>query len=170
MTQKGKNLTRRQMANRRAKGIRLLEAGEMTQIQIAQHLGISEAAVSIWKKKLTEEGPQALQLHKATGRPPKLGKSEIQRMIEILRKGISNAGIRKDYWTEEEIWELIQHEFGQKFNHNYIYQLLNDIGWRMEKPDPRVIVIEENIKLNGIIPKYQRLIKFRVIGRKSIRK
>ncbi len=127
----------------------------MTQIQIAQHLGISEAAVSIWKKKLTEEGPQALKLHKATGRPPKLGKSEMQRMIEILRKGTSDAGIRKEFWSEKEIWKLIQQEFGQYYNHNYIYQLLNELGWSIEKLDPREIVIEENIELTGLFRNFK---------------
>ena len=157
------------MANRRAEGIRLLQAGEMTQVQIARHLKITEAAVSMWKKKLTEEGPQALKLHKATGRPTKLGKSEMQRMVEILNNGTRAVGFRTEFWTEEQVWELIQQEFGQKFNHNYIYQLLKDLGWRIEKPDPRVIVLEEMRSYDGIIGKFRRSIKFRVIGRKNIR-
>jgi predicted transcriptional regulator len=43
-----KKLTRSQMADRRAEGVRLLEAGEMTQVQIARYLGVSEAAVSAY--------------------------------------------------------------------------------------------------------------------------
>jgi DNA-directed RNA polymerase specialized sigma subunit len=61
MTWQPKKLTREQMAERRAEGVQLLQAGEMTQAQIARELGVSEAAVSRWKKKLAEGGPQALQ-------------------------------------------------------------------------------------------------------------
>lgn len=42
------------MAERRAEGVRLLEGGEMSQAQIARYLGVSEAAVSQWKRKLEE--------------------------------------------------------------------------------------------------------------------
>ena len=62
MTWQPKNLTREQMAERRAEGVRMLQVGEMTQAQIARHLGVSEAAVSVWKKKLDQSGPEACKL------------------------------------------------------------------------------------------------------------
>jgi len=65
MTWQPEKLTREQMAERRAEGIHLLEAGEMSQAQIARHLGVSEAAISKWKKVLEESGPAALQARKA---------------------------------------------------------------------------------------------------------
>jgi transposase len=142
----------------------------MTQIQIAQHLGITEAAVSMWKKKLTEEGPQALKLHKATGRPPKLGKSEMQRMLEILNKGTRAAGFLTEFWNQGQVRKLIQQEFGEYYNHSSIYQLLKELGWRIEKPDLRVIVLKESISYDNIIMKFRRSIKFRVIGRKNNRR
>jgi transposase len=59
------------MAERRAEGVRLLQAGEMNQTQIAQHLGVSEVAVSQWKRKLEQAGPDALQPRTTSGRPSK---------------------------------------------------------------------------------------------------
>jgi len=59
------------MADQREEAVRLLQAGELRQVQIARQLGVTEAAVSKWRKKLEEEGPDALELHKATGRPPR---------------------------------------------------------------------------------------------------
>lgn len=44
-------------AERRAEGVRLLQAGELTQAQIARELGVTEAAVSRWEKKLDQGGP-----------------------------------------------------------------------------------------------------------------
>lgn len=55
MTWQPKKLTREQQAERRAEAVRLLEAGEMKQVEIAQHLGVTEAAVSKWKRQLAEE-------------------------------------------------------------------------------------------------------------------
>ena len=45
----------------------MLEAGEMSQVQIARVLGVSEAAVSKWNKELQENGLHARELRKATG-------------------------------------------------------------------------------------------------------
>ena len=39
---------------RREKGIRMLQAGK-SQIEIARKLGVSEAAVSVWKKQIDED-------------------------------------------------------------------------------------------------------------------
>ena len=57
-----KELTREQQAERRAEAVRLLEAGEMKQVEIARYLGATEAAVSKWKKQLAKGGPEALRL------------------------------------------------------------------------------------------------------------
>jgi transposase-like protein len=67
-----KNLTREPLAERRAEAVRTLEEGEMRQVEIARYLGVIEPAVSKWKRQLAEERAQVLQLHKATGRSPKL--------------------------------------------------------------------------------------------------
>ena len=42
------------MAERRAEGVRLLQAREMSQAQIARNLGVSEATISKWKQVLEE--------------------------------------------------------------------------------------------------------------------
>jgi transposase len=57
MTWQPKNLTREQ-AERRAEAVRLLKAGEMKEVKIAHYLVVTEAAVSKWKRKFAEEGPE----------------------------------------------------------------------------------------------------------------
>jgi transposase len=52
MIWKPKKLTREQMAERRKEGVRLLEQGKKSQAEIARNLGVSEAAVRMWQKKL----------------------------------------------------------------------------------------------------------------------
>jgi transposase len=85
MSWQPKKLTRAQLAERRAEAVRLLEKGEMKQVEIARELGVTEAAVSKWKRCLEERGVQALGLRKTSGRPPWLSAADKQ----ILRPGQS---------------------------------------------------------------------------------
>ena len=108
------------MAERRAEGVRLLEAGEMTQVEIARHLGVSEAGVSKWKKQLVEEGPQALQARKTTGRPPKLDEVAKAELVKKLEEGAIAAGFPTEQWTQARVKQLIKREFGVVYHQNYI--------------------------------------------------
>ena len=145
MTWQPKNLTREQMAERRAEAVRLLEAGEMKQVEIARHLGVTEAAVSKWKRQLTEEGAQALQLHKASGRPPKLDEKARQALVEKLKAGAIKAGFPTEQWTQARVKQVIEREFGVVYHQNYISRFLDDLGWSVQKPDPRAIERDEEL-------------------------
>ena len=133
------------MAERRAEGGRLLEAGEMTQVEIARHLGVSEAAVSKWKKQLVEEGPQALQARKTTGRPPKLDEVAKAELVKKLEEGAIAAGFPTEQWTQARVKQLIKREFGVVYHQNYISRLLDDLGWSVQKVDPRAMEQDEEL-------------------------
>lgn len=145
MTWQPKKLTREQLAERRAEAIRLLEAGEMKQVEIARHLGVTEAAVSKWKRQLAEEGPQALQQRKATGRPPKLDTAAKQALIKKLEEGAIAAGFPTEQWTQARVKRVIEREFGVSYHQNYISRLLDDLGWSVQKPDARAIERDEDL-------------------------
>jgi transposase len=145
MTWQPKKLTREQMAERRAEGMRLLQAGEMKQVEIARHLGVTEAAVSKWKKQLAEEGPQALQLRKATGRPPKLDETARQALVKKLEEGAMAAGFPTEQWTQARVKKVIEREFGVSYHQNYISRLLDDLGWSVQKPDSRAMERDEDL-------------------------
>jgi transposase len=145
MTWQPKKLTREQLAERRAEAIRLLEAGEMRQVEIARHLGVTEAAVSKWKRQLAEEGPQALRLRKATGRPPKLDEAAKQALVKKLEEGAVAAGFPTEQWTQARVKEVIEREFRVRYHRNYISRLLNDLGWSVQKPDSRAIERDEEL-------------------------
>src|SRR4030066_241392 len=145
MTWQPKNLTREQLAERRAEAVRLLEAGEMKQVESARHLGVTEAAVSKWKRQLAEEGPQALQLRKATGRPPKLAEGAKQALVKKLEEGAVAAGFPTEQWTQARVKKVIEREFGARYHQNYISRLLDDLGWSVQKPDTRAIERDEDL-------------------------
>jgi len=133
------------MAERRAEGVRLLEAGAMTQVEIARHLGVTEAAVSKWKKQLVEEGPQALQAQKATGRPPKLDEATKAELVKKLEEGAIAAGFPTEQWTQARVKQLIKREFDVVYHQNYISRLLDDLGWSVQKVDPRAMERDEEL-------------------------
>ena len=145
MTWQPKNLTREQLAERRAEAVRLLEAGEMKQVEIARHLGVTEAVVSKWKRQLGEEGPQALQQRKATGRPPKLDETAKQALVKKLEEGAVAAGFPTEQWTQARVKMMIEREFGVRYHQNYISRLLDNLDWSVQKPDSRAIERDEDL-------------------------
>ncbi len=147
------------MAERRAEGVRMLQSGETTQAQIARHLGVTEAAVSKWKKKLMEKGPDALESHTATGRPPKLDEQAKQRLVEKLKKGAIAAGYSTEQWTQARVKRVIQQDFGVSYHQNYISRLLGDLGWSVQKPDPRALERDEELILAWLQQDWPRIKK-----------
>jgi len=129
-------LTRQQMAARREEAVRLLQTGELRQVQIARRLGVTEAAVSRWRKKLEEEGPDSLELHKAPGRPPKLKNDEKLELISKLKKGAKASGFETDQWDLEKVNDVIHKDYGIKYSQHYLYEIFARTGWRMPKLGP----------------------------------
>ena len=145
MTWQPKKLTREQQAERRAEAVRLLEAGEMKQVEIARYLGVTEAAVSKWKKQLDEGGPEVLRLRKSSGRPAKLDQAAKQELVQKLEKGAQAAGYPTEQWTQARVKKVIEREFGVSYHQNYISRLLDDLGWSVQKPEARAIERDEEL-------------------------
>jgi transposase len=145
MTWQPKKLTREQMGERRAEGVVLLQSGKMSQVQIAQHLGVSEATISKWKKVLEESGPAALQARKASGRPPKLSTAQKEQLVEKLKQGALAAGFPTEQWTQARIKKVIEQEFSVRYHRDYISRLLKGLGWSVQKLDTRAIERDEEM-------------------------
>jgi transposase len=147
------------MAERRAEGVRLLEAGEKSQVQIARELGVSEAAVSMWNKKLQEKGPQALEARKASGRPAKLSQADKQKLEEKLKQGALTAGFPTEQWTQARVKKVIEQEFGVVYHRDYISRVLDAMGWSVQKPDSRAIERDEELILAWLKRDWPRIKK-----------
>ena len=131
------------MAERRTEGARLLAKGKMSQAEIARHLGVTEAAVSKWKKQLDAHGTEALRSRKATGRPPRLNQQQKQLLVEKLEAGARTAGFPTEQWTQARVLQVIEQEFGVHYHPNYISRLLHDLGWSVQKPETRALERDE---------------------------
>jgi transposase len=145
----------------------MLEAGEMAQVQIARALGVSEAAVSKWNKELGRNSLHALEMHKATGRPPKLNQEAKKQLAEKLKQGAIVAGFPTEQWTQARVKKVIEQEFGVVYHQNYISRLLKEMGWSVQKPDPRAIERDEELILAWLKQDWPRIKKSAAAQRRN---
>ena len=155
------------MAERRAEGVRLLQAGEMSQAQIARHLGVSETTISKWKKVLEQKGPAGLQARKASGRPPKLSATDKRQLVEKLEQGALAAGFATEQWTQARVQKVIEQEFGVHYHRDYISRLLHGLGWSVQKMDPRAIERDEELIQAWLSQDWPRIKKSAVARRRA---
>jgi transposase len=133
------------MAERRTEGVCLLEKGKKSQAEIARTLGVSEAAVSVWAKKLREYGKEGLKTRKASGRPANLTPSDKTKLLERMKAGAMAAGFETERWTQARVQALIEKEFGVYYHQNYISRLLHDLGWSVQQPETRAMERDEEL-------------------------
>jgi transposase len=145
MTWTPKHLTRRQMAERRMEGVRLLERGKKSQAAIARGLGVSEAAVCVWKKKLKQHGREGLALKKASGRPARLTPANKAKLLKMLDAGATAAGFETERWTQARVQQVIEKKFGIRYHQNYLSRLLHDLGGSVQKPETRALERDEEL-------------------------
>ncbi len=115
------------MEERRLAGARMLREGRR-QSEIARELGVSEAAVSQWKRELEENGTGALRANPATGRPSKLDPMQRAQLRRYLQQGARSAGYASDQWTQSRVQQLIQRQFGVWYHPNYVGRLMAQLG------------------------------------------
>lgn len=123
----------------------MLKEGVKSQAEIARHLGVTEAAVSKWKKKLEEEGEKGLEAKQATGRPAKLDKEQKIDLVRKLKEGAMANGFATEQWTQARVKELTEKTYGVSYNRNYVGRLLHQLGWSVQKPDPRAMERDEDL-------------------------
>src|SRR5437868_925878 len=70
-----------------------------TQARIAEALGSSQAAVSLWLHRAQLGGLAALRRQPGSGRPPLLSGDQLSELAEWLTQPASLFGFRGDVWT-----------------------------------------------------------------------
>jgi len=137
MAWKPTTLSRAQMEERRLEGGHLLKQSNLSQAQIAQHLGVSRAAVSQWAHRLRTGGLRRLHQRVSTGRPAKLTAAQKQAVLRQLKRGALAAGFPTDRWTLGRLQQLIERDFGVEYHVNYLSRLLGQLDWTPQYPMPR---------------------------------
>jgi len=138
-------LTREQMEERRLEGGRLLQAGKLSQAEIARHLGVTRATVQVWKKRLARGGLRQLRQRRGGGRHAKLSLQQKKELLRHLKRGAQQAGYPTDRWTLPRIAAVIRRQFGVTYHPKYIGRLMRTVGWTPQVPLPRAVERDEDL-------------------------
>jgi transposase len=114
-----------------------------TQRQIAEALGVSEAAVSQWVKRARQGGPQALRHHPPSGAPRRLAAEQLARLPDLLHRGPEAYGFRGQVWTRGRVAAVLRLEFGVSYHPVHVGRLLKAIRWSPQKPARRACQRDE---------------------------
>ena len=128
------NLTPEQKEERRLAAATLLEAADLSQAQIARHLGVSRRTVSIWARQFTQGGKEALCRRMHSGRKPRLDAKQWQQVLDRLRQGAKAAGFPTERWTLARIQSLLAEQFGVHYNAHYLSECLRRLDWSVQEP------------------------------------
>jgi transposase len=131
------HLTSEQMEERRLVAATLLRQGQLSQAEIARHVGVSRASVCRWAATLTQEGPRGLEARPIPGPSPRLDEKAWTRLGRLLDRGAVAAGFATERWTLERIAVLIEREFGVHYHPRYLERPLKAHGFSVQRPATR---------------------------------
>src|SRR3954466_3159031 len=131
------HLTSEQMEERRQVAATLLRQGQLSQADIARHVGVSRASVCRWAATLAQEGPRGLAARPIPGPSPRLDEKAWTRLGRLLDRGAVAAGFATERWTLERIAVLIEREFGVHYHSRYLERPLKAHGFSVQRPATR---------------------------------
>jgi transposase len=146
MTWIPKQLTRKQIEERRLAGGKLLKEGRLSKAQIAHKLGVSRAAVTYWARRKRFGGLRRLQSRKSSGRPPKLTPQQQRILLGYLKRGALRADFPTDRWTLRRIQHVIKKEFDIAYHPNYLSRFLRNLGWTADFRKPLTLLISAHLR------------------------
>lgn len=134
-----KHLTAQQLEERRLAAGQLLQRGQLSQVEVARQVGVSEASVSRWARRLRETGGmmRGLKARPRTGRPSKLSAEEWQQVAGLVQAGARTCGFATERWTLTRVASLIHRTFGVRYHPNYLAERLHRLGLSPQQPRTR---------------------------------
>ena len=134
-----------QLEARRLVAVPLLREGRSL-TSIAGTLGCHPSSVMRWRDAWEALGEAGLKAKPAPGRPPRLTRRQLDRLVRVLLKGAMAQGYRTELWTTQRIADVIQKEFGVRYHRDHVGRLMRRLDWSVQKPDRRALERnEENI-------------------------
>ena len=94
---------------------------------------VSQKSVYTWLHALLADGLDSLHYRTSPGRPPRLTKTQKQRLVDVVRAGPIEAGFVTECWTSLLVQQWIEREFGILYNRHYVCELLRNLGFSYQK-------------------------------------
>lgn len=103
-------------------------------VEIAEALGVSPAAVCQWLTAATAQGEAGLRARSRQGQGRRLSDEQLQRLPSLLQQGAEAHGFLGAVWTCRRIGQLIQREFGVVYHPGYVSRLMRRLKWTYQTP------------------------------------
>src|SRR2546423_8451721 len=130
------SLNRDEMEKRRLEAVKDLQQG-LTQSSVARKFFVSRTTASRWNRALQQKGVDALRKRRASGRPSRLSREQLQLIPTIFAQGAVLHGFPEDRWTTARLAAVIEARFGVHYDHDHVGRLMQKLGLR--EPKRRVI-------------------------------
>jgi transposase len=111
--------------------------------RIAEALGVSPSAVSVWLTTARAHGPAVLRSHPRLGAPARLSVAQLALLPDFLWHGAEAYGFRGELWTCGRVQRVLLEEFGVAYHTGHVSRLLKDLGWTPQVPISRAIQRDE---------------------------
>src|ERR1700686_2184426 len=108
-------LNRDEMESRRLLAAQDLLTG-LTQSSVARKFGVSRTTASRWNRALQQRGVESLRKRRATGRPSRLGREQLQLIPDIFAQGAMIHGFPDNRWTTARLATVIEARFGVHYD------------------------------------------------------
>jgi len=118
---------------RRDRALELLHAGWLAR-EVAEAVGVSEAAVSQWASMERKEGSAAWLRHVRPGRPPKLTPEQLAMIPSFLLHGAEAYGFYGDVWTRARVGAVIERELNVTYSQRQVGRILQRLDWTLHTP------------------------------------
>ncbi|MCX4784245.1 winged helix-turn-helix domain-containing protein [Streptomyces sp. NBC_01264] len=125
------------LERRRLQAADLFEQG-MRQSKVAQMLGVTPQAVSLWRRAWAEGGRRAL-LSRGPGGSSYLSAEQERELEGLLRAGPTAYGWEDQRWTLARVGVLIEERFKVRYEVSGVWRLLDRLGWSWQVPKVRAV-------------------------------
>src|SRR6266478_5055422 len=126
------SLNRDEMEKRRLEAVQDLLRG-LTQSNVARKFGVSRTTASRWNRALQQKGVESLRKRRATGRPSRLSREQLQLLPDIFAQGAIIHGFPDNRWTTARLAAVIEARFGVHYDHDHVGRLMQKLGLREPK-------------------------------------
>jgi putative transposase len=127
------SLSRDEMEKRRLEAVEDLQRG-LTQSSVARKFCVSRTTASRWNRALQQKGVEALRKRRATGRPSRLSREQMQLIPNLFAQGAIVHGFPDNRWTTARLAAVIEARFGVHYDRDHVGRLMQKLGLREPRP------------------------------------
>lgn len=105
--------------------------------QIAKMYQTHRITIYRWVKKFKKSASLERKKSPGSGRPEKLIRSDIDKLLQIIVRPASKFGFETDYWSLKRIRQIIKEKFKISVSNTTIRNILHKKQFSYKKPERR---------------------------------